>query len=84
MNEFKIEPWDDGDKIIVGPGGPIGCSLSPKDAGVVCSWINTAYKEITSNERERCAKIAETADGEDPYCCVPLAKEIAKKIREAK
>jgi hypothetical protein len=33
-------------------------------------------------EREACAKIADGgADGEDPFCCVPVAHSIAAAIR---
>jgi hypothetical protein len=35
-----------------------------------------------AEEREACAKIADNgADGEDPYCCQPVANCIAKDIR---
>jgi hypothetical protein len=37
---------------------------------------------VAAAEREACAKIADNgADGEDPYCCQPVANCIAKDIR---
>ena len=37
---------------------------------------------VRADEREACAKIANGgADGEDPFCCVPIAHSIADKIR---
>jgi len=37
---------------------------------------------VAAAERESCAKIADSgADGEDPYCCQPVAYCIAKDIR---
>ena len=39
-------------------------------------------RKAVEAEREECAKLADIgADGEDPFCCLPVAKEIAKAIR---
>ena len=37
---------------------------------------------VAAAEREECAKVADIgADGEDPFCCLPVAQGIAAAIR---
>ncbi len=37
---------------------------------------------VAAAEREECAKLADVGgDGEDQFCCVPVAKSIAAAIR---
>ncbi len=44
--------------------------------------ICIAVRKAVEVEREECAKLADIGgDGEDPFCCLPVAKEIAKAIR---
>lgn len=61
--------------------------------GILGAELNTtlkaaaraAWEAAMSQERERCARIAEREDGRhDPYCCDPLARGIAESIREGK
>ena len=45
--------------------------------------IDQRIAEAVAAEREACAQIAENAidQADDPYCCKPLARSIAKEIR---
>ena len=45
-DEFNIEPWDDGDKIITVNGKPIGMCLDKHSANTVLKWLPTAKKEL--------------------------------------
>ena len=63
------------------------CLVGLKDRiGTACvTCIETAIIEAEAGEREACAKIAESnGDGVDPYCCKPLAEDIADAIRARK
>lgn len=45
--EFTYEHWEAKDEyIVLGLGGPIGYTLSKKDAEVVTKWLNGALPEI--------------------------------------
>jgi hypothetical protein len=45
-------------------------------------FFNAAYEAGAAAEREACAKMADhEADGEDPNCCVPVARRISTAIR---
>ena len=46
MADFKIESWEDDEKIITYDGKPIGCSLSPDEARAILRWAPGAFTEV--------------------------------------
>ena len=54
--EFTYEHWEGKDEyIVLGLGGPIGYTVTKKDAEVITKWLNGALPEL----RERIEKQAE-------------------------
>lgn len=50
----------------------------------IAGSIREAAEEARAEEREACAAIADgesRTPGQDPFCCTPLAKDIAARIR---
>lgn len=44
---IKIEPWEDGEKIITIDGKPCGFTLTPSDAIRIKLWLISALGEIS-------------------------------------
>jgi hypothetical protein len=77
-NEVELPPLPDEQLL-----GAEVCGHVAEFSGYTADQMRDFARAAVLQERERCARVCEEqAEGEDQYCCQPLATSIAAAIRK--